>query len=164
MKGFTFCRHPELVSGSSKKGFTLIELLVVVLIIGILSSVALPQYKKAVLKSRTSQAWVTLKNLSVAARVYCLENPSGTAQMDNLAIDVQNTKDFSFRGQKFCSSDEEIFSADYRNSPSLELYIHPKTGRRSCIGSGCKDIGFTKSTTDSNICLCGGGVSCYYAD
>ena len=70
-----------------KKAFTLIELLVVVLIIGILSAVAVPQYQVAVAKSRLA----TLKNLARsikdAQELYYLENGEYTAKFEDLSIE-----------------------------------------------------------------------------
>lgn len=58
----------------NKKAFTLIELLVVVLIIGILAAIALPQYQKAVEKSRIAGAISVIKTVAQGIDLYLLEN------------------------------------------------------------------------------------------
>ena len=68
------------------QAFTLIELLVVVLIIGILAAIAVPQNQRAVNKSKMSQAFITLKAIDDAQKVYYLANGKYSTKLANLDI------------------------------------------------------------------------------
>ena len=69
------------------KAFTLIELLVVVLIIGVLASVALPQYQKAVWKSRAMQLITAVKSVNTAQTAYYMANNTYANSFSELDID-----------------------------------------------------------------------------
>ena len=75
----------------NKQAFTLIELLVVVLIIGILAAVALPQYQKAVLKSRYATVKDLTHTIAQAEETYFLATGEYTHDIDALPIDFPTT-------------------------------------------------------------------------
>lgn len=161
-----------------KKGFTLIELLVVVLIIGILSSVALPQYQRAVKKARAAEGWTNLKTLSTAVNEWCLANPGTHNSFDKEELSVSlpndaNKFEYLFEygisaGSRFypCPPYGYVFRAVNRKDGYI-LLMDPE-GNRACAtytdrsgtvtsDQSCKDLGFTKSSGKS----CQSDVDCY---
>ena len=77
---------------SCKSAFTLIELLVVVLIIGILASIALPQYQLAVEKAKVARMLPLIRAFANAEDRFFMANGSFTYRYDELDVTVPSTQ------------------------------------------------------------------------
>ncbi len=130
---------------SVAKGFTLIELLVVVLIIGILAAIALPQYRKAVERSRMAEAVTIVKTIAQAQqRFYMLNNRyADCTELNDLDIDLGGSSKCKFPNSKcVCrQTDHFLYMASNKAGTSIThahrtplykyyIYISPNTPNR----------------------------------
>jgi len=74
----------------NRKGFTLLEVMIVVIIVGILSSVALPQYITTLEKGKSAEAVTNIGSLRTSLDRYWYQNAAGTTDIDELDVDNPN--------------------------------------------------------------------------
>ncbi len=150
------------------KGFTLIELLVVVLIIGILATVALPQYQKAVAKVRFMELVAVGDALRKAEDVYYLANGKYTDNPVELDVGLDTSKinlglniDGGFVGH---AAAEMSFKKSFPLTYVIYFYHHAKSNKttRYCRVHTDKlsDKALCESITGNNCDRDGRGYVC----
>lgn len=85
---------------TNKNGFTMVELMVVVAILGVLATIAVPQYSRFMAKARQSEAKVALSAIYTAEQSFFVENQTYTGCLATAGYKPQGDKIYYSSGIK----------------------------------------------------------------
>lgn len=77
----------------SSAGFTLIEVMIVIIIIVIITAVLMPNYQRAIEKTKVSEALLVTRAIADANRMYNLKNAQYTSKLEDLDVQLQGKED-----------------------------------------------------------------------
>ncbi len=154
----------------NKQAFTLIELLVVVLIIGILAAVALPQYQKAVIKSRYMELEFLGRTLNKSIQLYFLANGTYPQTLEDLDIGLDSSTlsgdktSYNFGAQKRCTLyDRNHGSEIWCYHKGIYFMMNYRTQQAWCRTYISSMVDICKSVTGStSSCVPSNGSYCNY--
>jgi len=135
----------------SKAGFTLVELMIVVAIIGILTSIAIPNYQKYQARSRQSEAKLGLADIYTAETAFVVDSTSYSVCLANIGYALSSTaKKYyttGFSGStNTCgvSGTGACTQYDYASAATLNCSTGPAVtyfSATNTVGSGATTIG-----------------------
>ena len=96
---------------SLAKGFTLIELMIVVAIIGILASIAVPNFMKFQARARQSEAKANLKGIFTSTKSYFAEYGTFICGTGGYAPEKKNRYTYNFDGTATIATNDPAVAA-----------------------------------------------------
>jgi len=150
------------MTNTQSRGFTLTEILIVIVIVGILSTLAIPSYRNYVMRTNRTVAKVALQELVTKQESYAVDHKVYAADFARLGIAGSGAASVAYVG-----SDGAIS----RNAAGAlyQLALSNTTGTvSSCSSTGtATDYAFTLTATRlsdatdtvcGNLCISSGGV------
>ena len=132
---------------NNKKGFTLIELLVVVLILGILAAMAMPQYFKAVERSRMAEADTMIGTAVNAQQRYKMKTGTYATHWTSLDVAPANAT----AAAVYCTKGSQTAGCDNENAFEITLDTDRVTAKRVGPANGPYGYSLVRLYDDTEV-------------
>ncbi|OFZ22186.1 MAG: hypothetical protein A2202_03755 [Bdellovibrionales bacterium RIFOXYA1_FULL_36_14] len=138
------------------EGFTLVELMVVVAIIGILSAVAIPNFKKYQAKSKTSEAKLHLSAIYTAEQAFASDYDTYATCLSQMGYNPSTEAAQRYYATGFTAGTATAVTIAVGNGAACGAYV---SGNDTANFGALKKIGATTAATSANLVTAQAGMT-----